>query len=148
MRRFVPLGWVVLLLVILAIAIAPSVLSVPAPAGATVIDRATFLSGDSPGVEVSLPHVIYPGSGKPAWVRYVVDIDLPPASSNTISSDDGPYLLIPLLNRRVSLAIGGETFYDSGFYALWAGPMVTNTALVRLPRLGLAPGPNLSLIHI
>lgn len=137
MRRFGALAWVVLALVYAVIGAAPYVLSVPAPAGATVVDRATFLSGDGPAEEVSLPHVVYPGAGKPTSVRYAVDVDLP-----VTSPDDGPYLLLPLLNRRVSLEIAGETFYDSGFYTLWEGLMVSNTALVRLPRRGLAPGPN------
>jgi len=143
-NRFGPLGWAVLALVLLAIAAAPYVLKAPEPAGATVIDRATFLAGNGPAEEVSLPHVVNPGSGKPPSVRYVVEIDLPvasdAASSDAASSDDGPYLLIPVLNRRVSLEIAGETFYDSGFYALWVGPAVSNTILVRLPRRGLAPG--------
>ena len=143
MRRFGPLGWAALALAILAIAAASSVLSVPEPVGATVLDRATFLSGDRAGEHVSLPHVINPGAGKPPVVRYVVDIDLPAASlSDANSPDDGPYLLLPLLNRRVSLEIAGETFYDSGFYTLWAGPTVSTTVLVRLPRRGLAPGRN------
>ena len=129
MRRFGSLGWVVLALAILAIAAASSVLSVPEPVGATVLDRATFLSGDRAGEQVSLPHVINPGAGKPTSVRYVVDIDLPATSSDTLSSDDGPYLLIPLLNRRVSLEIAGETFYDSSFYTLWVGPTVSTTVL-------------------
>ena len=138
MRRFGHFGWVVLALALLAIAAASSVLSVPEPVGAIVLDRATFLSGDSPAEPVSLPHVVNPGAGKPTSVRYEVDIDLPAAAS----SDEGPYLLISLLNRRVSLEIAGETFYDSGFYTLWAGPMVSTTALVRLPHRALAPGRN------
>ncbi|MDP1750328.1 MAG: hypothetical protein Q8L22_12790 [Reyranella sp.] len=136
MTRFGPLGWAVLALALLAIAAAPHVLSAPEPAGATVLDRATFLSGNGPGEEASLPHVVNPGSGKPLSVRYMVDVDLPAAS------DDGPYLLIPLLNRRVSLEIAGETFYDSGFHTLWAGPVVSTTTLVRLPSRGIVPGRN------
>ncbi|MDP2374034.1 ATP-binding protein [Reyranella sp.] len=136
MRRFALLGWAVLMLALMAIAAAPYVLSGPEPAGATVLDRATFLSGNSPAEEVSLPHVIYPGSGTPASVRYLVDIDLPAAFG------EAPYLLVPLLNRRVSLEIAGETFYDSGLHTLWAGPMINTTTLVRLPSRGLAPGRN------
>ncbi|MDP1963947.1 MAG: histidine kinase [Reyranella sp.] len=136
MRRFALLGWAVLMLALMAIAAAPYVLSGPEPAGATVLDRATFLSGNSPAEEVSLPHVIYPGSGTPASVRYLVDIDLPAAFG------EAPYLLVPLLNRRVSLEIAGETFYDSGLHTLWAGPIISTTTLVRLPRRGLAPGRN------
>jgi signal transduction histidine kinase len=139
-RRFDPLGWAILTVAVLAIAVAPYVLNPPAPVGATVIDHATFLSGngpgDGPGEEVPLPHVVNPGIGKPLSVRYRIDIDLP------IASDDGTYLLIPLLNRRVSLEIAGETFYDSRFHTLWAGPTFNNTTLVRLPRLGVAPGRN------
>lgn len=134
MRRFAPLAWAVLALVLVAIAAAPYVRGVPEPVGATVIDRATFLSGNRPAEEISLPHVVYPGSGTPTSVRYVVDVDLPAAS------DEGLFLLVPLLNRRVSLEIAGETFYVSGLHTMWAGPMVTTTTLVRLPRRGLAHG--------
>jgi two-component system, NarL family, sensor histidine kinase UhpB len=134
--RFAPFGWAVLMLALVAIAATPYVLSEPEPAGATVLHRATFLSGNSPAEEVSLPHVVYPGSGTPESVRYVVDIDLPAAF------DETPYLLVPLLNRRVSLEIAGETFYDSGLHTLWSGPMISTTTLVRLPRRGLTPGRN------
>jgi len=124
------------MLALMAIAAAPYVTSGPEPVGATVLDRATFLSGNGPAEEVSLPHVVYPGSGTPASVRYVVDIDLP------ATFDKALYLLVPLLNRRVSLEIAGETFYDSGLHTLWAGPMISTTTLVRLPSRGLAPGRN------
>lgn len=127
MSRWSVLGWIVMALATIAIAAAPEVLSVTTPTSATVVDQALFLSGDGPGEQVSLPHVIFPGAGKPQVVRYLLDIDLPAA-------DGERYLLFPLLNRHIALSIAGEPFYDSVGDTLWAGPMVSTTRLVRLPR--------------
>ena len=142
MTRFGPVGWAILAIVFVAIGMAPLLLSAPQPVDALVLDRATFLSGDSPAQPVALPHVINPGSGKPNTVRYLVDLDLPVVPEGEL------YLLVPLLNRRVSLEIAGETFYDSGLVTLWSGPTVTTTTLVRLPRRGLMAGRNRLALNI
>src|SRR2546422_7455853 len=42
----------------------------------TTLFRSILLSGDDPAEELSLPHVINPGSAKPHTVRYLVDVDL------------------------------------------------------------------------
>ncbi len=139
MKRFGVLGWAALgvatlAIAVLAIAVAPDALSPGKPIGAAVLDRALVVSRNGQVEEVSLPHVINPGSRTPHTVRYLIDID--PA----LLPQGAPYLLIPLLNRRFTLATDGWTFYDSGFHTLWAGPAVSTTSLVRLPSDALAAG--------
>src|SRR5258708_115441 len=136
MSKWAALGWAILALATLAIAVAADLLSRGEPQGATVLDRAILLSGDRPPENVSLPHVINPGSGTADTVRYLIDID--PATVR----DADPYLLVPWLNRRFSLAIDGDTFYDSRYHTVWAGPAISTTSLVRLPRGALVGGRN------
>lgn len=114
-----------------AIALVPELWGHGAPQGATVVDRAALLSDGRGAQDVSLPLAINPGPDKPHTVRYRIDLD--PAAV----PDGEPYLLIPWFNRRFSLSFEGETFYDSAFHTLWAGPAVSTTYLVRLPRRGL-----------
>ena len=103
----------------------------------------------APASTCPLPHVVNPGAGKPTVVRYVIDIDLPAASlsdansPDALSADDGPYLLIP---PAQSARIAGDRRRDLLRQQLLprygAGPTVSTTVLVRLPRRGLAPGRN------
>ena len=129
------IGWVALALATLAIAVAPDLVRLPRPIGAIVIDRATLLSGDGPGREVSLPHVIFPGGGNPLSVRYVVTIDAPARPD-----DGGLFVYAPLVNRRVSMEMDGTTFYDSDPQTLWSGPVVGTPILAPLPRPSPAEG--------
>jgi two-component system sensor histidine kinase UhpB len=135
-RRLAVLGWIVLALATLAIALVPELWGHSEPQGAIVVDRAALLSGDQAAQEVSLPLVINPGPDKPHTVRYQIDLNLAAVPGAE------PYLLIPWFNRRFSLSLGGEPFYDSAFHTLWAGPAVSTTYLVRLPRRAPSTGGN------
>ena len=89
------IGWMALVLVTLAIAVAPDLISLPRPTGALVVDRATLLTSGEPDAEVSLPHVVFPGGGNPMLVRYLVDV----ASASAARCRAALY--IPLVNRRL-----------------------------------------------
>lgn len=131
------LGWVVLAAVTLAIAAAPSLVTLPEPDDAIVLDRADFLSDNGTSVEVSLPHAVYRQVGRtPKLARYRIGFDLPAASDKNI------FLYIPSVNRRISLELNGESFFGFEFSALWIGPFASAPVMVRLPRSELVSGRN------
>src|SRR5262245_46693856 len=101
------IGWVALAIATVGIALAPDLINLPAPQGAAVIDRATFLPGDGPGIEVSLPHVIYPNRANPLTVRYAIGLDGKALPQEGLS-EGGLALYIPELNRRVVLNLDGR----------------------------------------
>lgn len=121
-------GWIAVALVTLLIALVPELVSLPQPVGAVVFDRATLVSGDRPATQVSLPHVIYPASGNPTSVRYVIDVE-----SGSLTAQ-GLAVYIPLVNRRVRLELDGRTFHDSGASTIWIGPALSEPVLARLPQ--------------
>ena len=131
------IGWGALAVATLAIAAAADLVTLPVPQGAMVLDHATFLPGNDEGREVSLPHAVFPRLGQlPATIRYLTHFELPAVP------DDGLFLLIPTLNRRISLVLNGETLFDSGSRTLWSGPLASTAELVQLPRAILVAGSN------
>lgn len=136
MRWLRGIGWTALVIATLLIAAAPELLTMATPQRALVVDRAILLSGTEPARQVPLPHTILPRIGNPLWIRYDVEI-----GAQVLGGND-PSLYIPVTNRRVSLQLDGEDFYDSSAHAIWVGPVVATPILVRLPRRALAPGPH------
>lgn len=130
-------GWAALGIVTLATAVAPELVTLPEPEGATVLNRAMLLPDNASGSEVSLPHAMYPRLSQPARVlRYQVDFDLMRAA------DKNSFLYIPSVNRRISLELNGESFYGFESSALWTGPLASTSVMVRLPRAELTAGKN------
>jgi two-component system sensor histidine kinase UhpB len=121
------IGWIVLVLVTLATAIAPNLITLPRPTGAHVVDRAMLLVDGQPDADVSLPHVVLPGTANPLFVRYRVDL------ASAALPNAGAALYVPLVNRRLAVEVDGETVYDSAEHAVWMGPVLGAPVLVRLP---------------
>lgn len=121
-------GWIMVALVTLLVGLAPELVRLPQPVGAFVFERATLIFGDRPATQVSLPHVIYPASGNPTSVRYVIDLE-----SGSLTAQ-GLAVYIPLVNRRVRLELDGRSFHDSSANILWMGPALSEPILARLPQ--------------
>jgi len=136
-------GWTAYAIVTLAVALAPDLVTLPEPQGAIVLDRATFLSGNDPGREVSLPDVIYARLyDNPDVVRYQIDFELPAAAGSDV------FLLIPSINRRLSLSLNGEPFLGFDSNALFTGPLTSSAVKVQLPRIALSSGRNRLLVVV
>src|SRR5215204_3248399 len=125
----------VLVLVTLAIAVAPDLITLPRPTEALAVDRATLQIEGQPDTEVSLPHVVFPGVSTPMLVRYRVDV------ASTSLPDIDAALYIPLVNRRLAVEIDGKTVYDSADHKVWMGPVLGAPVLVRLPPPGAGGRP-------
>jgi signal transduction histidine kinase len=122
------LGWIVLTAVTLAIAAAPSLVTLPEPHDAIVLDHAVFLSDNETVIEVSLPHAVLLRISQPRKVlRYQIGFDLPTATGKNI------FLYIPSINRRISLELNGKSFYGFESSALWTGPLASTSVMVQLP---------------
>ena len=122
------IGWLALVLVTVAVALAPDLISLPRPTEAVVVDRATRVVEGQPEAEVSLPHVVWPGPGNPVLVRYQIDV------ASAALPDVDAALYIPLVNRRLVVQVEGETVYDSADHVVWAGLAVGTPLLVHLPQ--------------
>lgn len=126
--RFLP--WAALAVATLAVAAAPELVTLPEPAGAIVLDHATFLPGSGDSSEVSLPHALYPWiNHAPNLVRYQIEFDLPAASEENV------FVFIPSINRRISLVFNGQTLFGFQSSPLWTGPLASTSVMVRLPRV-------------
>lgn len=136
-------GWAILALVTLAIALAPDLVTLPRPSGALVINRATFISDSGNSREVALPHAVRAQlDNQPHLVRYVTRFDL------RAVPDQSLFLYIPMINRRVSLTFGGETFQSFESSAYWTGPWVSGPVFVRMPRLSMVAGENVLTLTV
>lgn len=130
-------GWGALAIATVLVGAAPDLLRSAAPKDATVLDHARYQAGSDDEKEVSLPHAVYPRlQGRPTTATYRIDFEL-----NAVP-EDGLFLLIPVLNRRISLSLNGETLFDSGSRSIWSGPLVTSADLAKLPRRTLTVGRN------
>jgi two-component system sensor histidine kinase UhpB len=134
------IGWMVLVLVTLAIAVAPDLITLPRPTEALAVDRATLQVEGQPDTEVSLPHVVFPGVSTPMLVRYRVDV------ASTSLPDVDAALYIPLVNRRLAVEVDGKTVYDSADHKVWMGPVLGAPVLVRLPPRGAGQPYRLTLV--
>jgi two-component system, NarL family, sensor histidine kinase UhpB len=134
------IGWMVLVLVTLAIAVAPDLITLPRPTEVLVVDRATLQVEGQPDTEVSLPHVVFPGVSTPMLVRYRVDV------ASTSLPDVDATLYIPLVNRRLAVEIDGKAVYDSADHKVWMGPVLGAPVLVRLPPRGSGQPYRLTLV--
>lgn len=132
------LGWAVLAVMTLAIALASSVVTFPEPRNAIVIDQATLQAGDEPARHVTLP----PSAAdrrlniQSGHVTYRAHFDL------ATISDEPLFLLVPATSQGFSLTLNGEPLYQTDIWALWSEPMVRGSSLIRLPRMQLRPGDN------
>ena len=137
-------GWAALAIATLAIAIAPDLMTLPEPEGAVVLDRAVLLPNNgSGGGEVSLPHAVFPRLIKtPEILRYQIGFDSP------ATTDKNVFLYIPLVNRRTSLALNGESFYGFESSPLWTGPLASTSLMMRLPSSEMIAGRNLLTVAV
>jgi two-component system sensor histidine kinase UhpB len=131
-------GWITLAIVMLALGIAPDIVTFPAPEAAVVLDRATYIpAGADTASEVRLPHAIFAQTSQTDLVvRYVIHFDLPR------EADKGYFVLISSTNRRVSLSLNNENFFGFDSSALWTGPLLSTPVMARLPRSALVAGRN------
>jgi len=132
------LGWAILTVATLAIALAAGLVNFPEPHNAIAIDRAILQFGDGQGRAVTLPPS---AADRRAGTRseraiYRVRFDLPALP------DEPLLLLIPATSQDFSLALNGEPIFKSDIRALWSEPMVRNSSLARLPRMWLRAGGN------
>jgi two-component system sensor histidine kinase UhpB len=137
------IGWAALAIATLAIAAAPDVITLPQPDAQIVLSNATYTPDNGSSRAVALPHAIYPQfSRHPNLVRYAFNFDLPADSEKNL------FLFIPSINRRVSLALNGDSFYGFESSALWTGPLVSSSVMVRLPRAAMVAGRNQLMVMV
>src|SRR3569623_1603339 len=71
------LGWLILAVVTLAIALAPDLVTLPRPDNALLINRATLISESGASREVALPHALRAqDDNRPHVVHYEIRFDL------------------------------------------------------------------------
>lgn len=127
------IGWFILALATLAVAIGVELFHLPEPRDAIVIDRADYQVGSRPAQPVALPHRHMSQAGA---THYSVHFDLaaPPAQPL--------FLYVPSVNRRLSLTFNGEPLFDNSDFALWSGPLVRRPVMINLPAAFLKTGRN------
>jgi len=131
------LGWAALAIATLAVAVGIFLVRLPEPDAAVSIDTAVYQANDGTDVDIALPYAAFPSLGRKSdKVRYVAHFDL------AALPDDSQFLLIPTVNRRLSLRINGETVFDSDARSLWSGPLVGASVLVPLSRSLVVAGRN------
>jgi two-component system sensor histidine kinase UhpB len=136
-------GWGVVAIATVLLGAAPDLLRPTAPADAIVLDHARYQTGGDDEKEVSLPHAIFFGlQGRPTTATYRIDFELKTAP------EDGLYLLIPVLNRRISLSLNGEALFDSGSRTIWSGPLVSSADYAQLPGRTLRVGINRLTVEV
>jgi hypothetical protein len=134
-------GWSALAIATLAAAVAPDFVTLPEPNGAIALNHATYLPEGGSGGVVSLPHSIYPRIAPTAeTVRYQIDFNLPAAI------DDDLFVFIPSVNRRISMAFNGKTFFGFESSVLWTGPLIGTSIMARLPNTDIAGHNRLTVV--
>jgi two-component system sensor histidine kinase UhpB len=136
-------GWGAIAIATVLAGTAPDLLRPSAPKDAIVLDHATYQAGGEAEKEVSLPHAVFPRlQRQPTAATYRIDFEL-----NAVP-DDGLFVLIPILNRRISLSLNGEALFDSGSRSIWSGPLVTSADLSQLPARALRAGRNRLTVEV
>jgi signal transduction histidine kinase len=131
------LGWAVLAAVTLVTAVGIFLVQPTDPDHALVIDRAVYQPGNGSRSEIALPHVILPSLSRGFDVaHYDVHFDLGEVPAEAL------FLYVPVLNRRISVALNGEPIFNSDARTLWAGPVIGSSVLLHLPRPMLVAGRN------
>ena len=131
-------GWLTLAAATLAVAVLPEVLTLPEPDHVIAFDHAVYQAdGDHPQ-NVLLPHAIYPWPNRPPeTLRYLLEFQFQTVPDTQL------FLYIPTINRRLSIALNGETLFNTTSNMLfWAGPFVSTSTFVQLPRATLVTGRN------
>ncbi len=137
------MGWTAAILLTLAVAIVPDLLTVSEPDGALLLNRATFVDEDSVSTEVTLPHATFRKlreNYNP--VRYLIHVDLPAVPEGNL------FLFIPSANRRIALLLNGDKFIGFESSGFWTGPLVPSATMVRLPHAALTAGRNTIAVEV
>jgi signal transduction histidine kinase len=133
----VRIAWGVLAAATLAAAAAAYFLQLPEPAGGIAIDRAIYLAHDGAATTIALPHKSELREAElPGAVHYRVHFDLAAKPQQAL------FLYVPAVNRRVTIALNGETFFDTGVRTFLSGPIVSATIFVNMPHALLLDGRN------
>jgi len=136
------LGWITAILLTLAVAILPDLLTVSKPDGGLPLSRATFVNEDAQSAEVALPHAAFKQmhqTGNP--VRYLIDFDLAAPQKNL-------FLFIPAVNRRVSLSLNDNKFLGFDSNSFWTSPLVPSALMAGLPQAATVAGRNTIAVEI
>ena len=136
------LGWIAAALLTLAFAIVPDLVTLPEPAGALTLSRATFVNEDAQSAEVALPHAAFKQmhqTGNP--VHYLIEFNLAAPQKNL-------FLFIPAVNRRISLSLNGEKFIGFDSNSFWTGPLAPAAMIAGLPQVALIAGRNTITVEI
>lgn len=129
------LGWIVLLLVNAAVAVAPYVITLPAPHHAIAIDTVLYSADDGPAQQVSLPHRSGWGEDGAATARYQATFDLPTSPEKRL------FVFAGVVNHHPALILNGAPLTD-GRRQIWSGPLTNAPVLHELPRAALIAGHN------
>lgn len=128
-------GWIVLLLVNAAVAVAPYVITLPAPHHAIAIDTVLYSADDGPAQQVSLPHRSGWGEDGAATARYQATFDLPTIPETRL------FVFAGVVNHHPALILNGAPLTD-GRRQIWSGPLTNAPVLHELPRAALVAGHN------
>jgi signal transduction histidine kinase len=131
------IAWGVLAAATVVVAAAVYFLQLPEPSEGIVIDRAIYAAHDGDTQSITLPHKSEADKvERPGVVHYRVHFDL------TARPEQSLFLYVPAINRRMTIALNGETFFDTGMRTLLSGPMVSAAIFVNLPHTLLVRGRN------
>lgn len=137
------LGWIAAAVLTLAVAVVPDLLTVSEPDGALLLNRATFIDEDAASTEVELPHAAFGQmhqTGNP--VRYHIGFDRAAVPQKNL------FLLIPAVNRRISLSLNGDKFIGFDSNSFWTSPLVPSVMMAGLPHAALIAGRNTITVEI
>jgi two-component system sensor histidine kinase UhpB len=128
--------WAAVALATLALAIGPDLFSFTPPPDTLVLDHAIFEPEQGASRPVSLPHAVFVRTdGNMKAVRYRFELDLQDNSRDL-------FVLVPSVNRSITLAINGQTIFDSTAFAVRSGPLLTAAYFARMPKVLLHAGHN------
>jgi signal transduction histidine kinase len=131
------LGWTALVIVTVAIAASVYLVRLPNPTGVLIIDQTRFLPTRGEAKDISLPNIWFPlGNRKADQDRYTTHFNLTELPRTPL------FLFIPIINRSVTVAVNGESLFESEARALWSGPLLSSSVLLQLPNSLLVKGRN------
>ena len=118
MNLLVRIAWGLLALATVAAAVATYLVQLPEPKNAIAVDHAIYVDAGGSAQWITLPHTsAFRSLEQFGTVRYFAQFDL-------AAKPDRPlFLYVPAVNRKMSLSLNGEPFFDSGNETFLAGPL-------------------------
>lgn len=123
------LGWIALAAATLVASLAIYLFQLPEPDHAIVLSRATYVAPNGQAQPIALPHsAARRPPGQTADGRYLTGFELIALPAEPL------FLLIPAVNRQISLTFNGQPLFDNSAQTFWSGALIRRSVLVHLPQ--------------